>query len=255
MKPKRIKHIYLFILLLTLIVLRPSVLLAQEDIGNEYRITLFPSHKVTETIGGFGYLGYVWNPEKNYQTYYLGWPCATYTPNSWLQVWGGFIGVFTDNESKANQLELRPFTGVKLFLPNQLKWNIYNFTRYEYRALQDRSTYDWNNYGRIRIRFGVEIPFSSMDKAWQPGEFYGLADIEPYYRFDNLLVDPLRIRGGIGYIMKSAPLRVEFIYHAQFTQPYEGSGLKYTDNIFRLNIKIGLSTGIMGSLYNPSFDE
>ena len=249
------KTIVLFIILLVFTAFRPLDLFGQEDIGNEYRITLFPSHRVTDKIGGFGYLGYVWNPEKKYQTYYLGWPCATYIPKSWLQIWGGLIGAYTDNESKADNLELRPFAGVKSFLPNELKWNIYNFTRYEYRANQDRETKDWNNYSRLRVRFGVEIPLSSRESAWKPGKFYGLADIEPYYRFDKNHVDPLRIRGGIGYIMKSAPLRIEFIYHAQYTQPTEESGLIYTDNIFRLNIKIGLHSGILGNLFNPSFDD
>jgi hypothetical protein len=249
------KTLIIFISVLALVAFDSSKLLAQEDIGNEYRITLFPSHRITDQIGGFGYLGYVFNPEKNYQSYYIGWPCATYTPKSWLQFWGGLIGVYTANESKADQLELRPFAGVKLFLPNILKWNIYTWPRYEYRALQDRTTHEWNNYSRLRVRFGVEIPLCSSDKAWQPGKFYVLADIEPYYRFDKNQVDPLRIRGGIGYIMKSAPLRIEFIYHAQYTQPTEESGLIYTDNIFRLNIKIGLHSGILGSLFNPSFDD
>jgi hypothetical protein len=54
--------------------------------------------------------------------------------------------------------------------------------------------------------------------------------------------------------MKSAPIRFEFIYHAQFT-PSESNGLAYTDNIFRLNIKIGLNKGIIGALYNPSLDD
>jgi hypothetical protein len=245
----------IFLSVLILLVLDSTKSMAQEDIGNEYRITLFPSHKITETIGGFGYLGYVFNPEKNYQSYYLGWPCATYTPNTWLQFWGGLIGVYSDNESKADQLELRPFAGVKLFLPNRLKWNIYNWTRYEYRGLQDRSTHEWNNYSRVRLRFGVEIPLCSTEKAWQPGGFYGMADVEPYYRFDKKQIDPFRIRGGIGYIMKAAPLRLELIYYAQYTQPTEESGLIYTDNIFRLNIKIGLHTGILGSMFNPSFDD
>jgi len=230
-------------------------LMAQEDIGNEYRITLFPSHKVTDNIGGFGYLGYVWNPEKNYQTYYLGWPCATYTPKTWMQFWGGLIGAYTNNEDKSDLLELRPFAGVKLFLPNNLKWNIYNFTRYEYRALQDRETKDWNNYGRLRVRFGAEIPFTKREKAFQPRSLYGLADIEPYFRFDKNWVDPMRIRAGIGYVMKSVPIRIEFIYHAQFTQPDKESGLGYTDNIYRVNIKLGMHKGILGSLYNPDLDD
>jgi hypothetical protein len=91
--------------------------------------------------------------------------------------------------------------------------------------------------------------------AWNPRTFYGLADIEPYYRFDKNLVDPMRIRGGIGYVMKSAPVRIEFIYHAQYTQPDQESGLRYTDNIYRINIKLGINKGILGSLYNPDLDD
>lgn len=249
------KSTFIFLFLLIFVGTGSLSSMAQEDIGNENRITLFPSHRVTDKVGGFGYLGYVWNPEKEYQVYYLGWPCATYTPKTWLQVWGGLIGAYTNNESKSDQLELRPFTGVKLFLPNELKWNIYNFTRFEYRALQDRDTKDWNNYSRLRVRFGVEIPFSKREKAWQPGSFYGLADIEPYFRFDNGLIDPMRIRGGIGYVMKTAPIRIEFIYHAQYTHPDEEGGLKYTDNIYRINIKLGINKGILGSLYNPDLDD
>jgi hypothetical protein len=255
MKRKRVKLFLLHILLFCAIAIFPLASTAQEDIGNEYRITLFPSYKITEKIGGFSYLGYVFNPEKNYHSYYLGWPCATYTPNTWLQFWGGLIGVYTADESKADQLELRPFAGAKFFLPNPWKWNIYNWTRYEYRALQNRSTHEWNNYSRVRLRFGVEIPLSSLEKAWQPGGFYGMADVEPYYRFDKKQIDPFRIRGGIGYIMKSAPIRLELIYYAQYTQPTAESGLVYTDNIFRLNIKIGLHSGILGRLYNPGFDD
>jgi hypothetical protein len=243
------------VLLLFLLALNSLPSLAQSDKGNEYRITLFPSHKVTEKITGFAYLGYVWNPEKKYQTYYLGWPAACYTIKPWIQIWGGLVGLYTHNENSSNKLELRPFVGPKFFLPNKLKWNIYNFTRYEFRATQDRETHDWNNINRLRSRFGVEIPLSSLAKAWQPSTFYCLADVEPYYRFDKGLVDPFRIRGGIGYIMKSLPLRIEFIYHAQYTHPVAGEGLKFTDNIFRLNIKLGLNKGIINKLNNPDLDE
>jgi len=225
-----------------------------EDIGNEYRLTLFPSHRINDKLTGFAYLGYVGNPEKDYQTYYLGWPAAAYAPNRWLQLWGGLVGLYTNNENSSDKLELRPFIGVKLLLPNEAKWNIYNFTRYEYRGIQDRDTHDWNSIHRLRSRFGVEFPLASRERAWQPGTLYGLADVEPYYRFDRGEVDPFRVRGGIGCVLNDR-VRVEFIYHAQFTRPAGSSGLKYTDNIFRLNIKIGLNKGIMGRLQNPDLDE
>ena len=250
---KKTRFLIIFLLFLFALNSLPSP--AQDDIGNEYRITLFPSHKITEKITGFAYLGYVWNPEKNYQTYYLGWPAACYTPKPWLQIWGGLVGLFTHNESSSDKLELRPFIGSKFFVPNKIKWNIYNFTRYEFRATQDRETRNWKNTSRLRSRFGVEFPIASPERAWQPRTFYGLADVEPYYRFDRGQFDPFRIRGGVGYIMKSVPVRIEFIYHAQFTHPSGSSGLKFTDNIFRLNIKIGLNKGIIGALQNPDLDE
>jgi len=143
---------------------------------------------------------------------------------------------------------------VKLFLPHAVKWNIYNFTRYEFRAIENRDTHDWNNTHRLRSRFGIELPITSNERSWQQGTFYGLADIEPYYRFDKGMVDPLRLRCGIGYLLKEH-LRMEFIYHAQFTHPAGSSSLEYTDNIFRLNIKIGLNKGIIGRLQNPDLDE
>jgi hypothetical protein len=241
--------------LLSLFLLVPQPVQSQADKGNEYRITLFPSHKITEKVTGFAYLGYVWNPEKNYKTFYLGYPAAAYTASEWLQIWGGVVGLFTNNEVASDKLEIRPFFGPKFFLPNKMKWNIYNFTRYEYRATQDRETHNWSNISRLRSRFGIEIPLTSLEKAWQPSTFYGLADFEPYYRLDKGLVDPMRIRAGVGYILKSLPLRIEFIYHAQYTHPVSGEGLVFTDNIFRLNIKLGLNKGIVNKMNNPDLDE
>jgi hypothetical protein len=36
-------------------------------------------------------------------------------------LWGGLISTYTANELEADKLELRPFGGVKFFLPNQIK--------------------------------------------------------------------------------------------------------------------------------------
>jgi hypothetical protein len=219
-----------------------------EPIGNEYRLTLFPYYSIATNTTGFGYLGYVNNPDKDFQTYYLG-KGVNYLLTPAVQFWGGLISTYTDDEANADQLELRPFGGVKLFLPNKIKWNIYNFTRYEYRALQNLETHDWNNYSRLRTRFGVEFPLTAHEQAWQPKTWYGLADVEPYYRFDKNVVDPLRVRGGLAYIVNDR-VRVEFIYHAQFTRPAGSSGLEYTDNIFRLNFKLALGQGVLRRVFD-----
>jgi hypothetical protein len=249
----RVPFVAGLVLLLTFVIAPPSARAQNDETGNEYRLTLFPSHRITDTVTGFAYLGYVWNPEKEYRTYYLGWPAATYAPRRWVQIWGGIVGLYTDNQAGADKLEVRPFGGVKLFLPNHLKWTIYNFTRYEYRAIEDRATDDWTGSSRVRSRFGVEFPLTSRERAWQPKTFYGLADVEPYYRFDREQVDPLRVRAGAGYVATDR-LRVEFIYHAQWTHPSGSNGLSFTDNIYRVNIKLGLTKGIIGRFQEPDID-
>ncbi len=219
-----------------------------DDISNESRFTIFPYHQITDHLTGFGYLGYVDNSDKEYKTGYLGYG-ASYSFNKEVQLWGGLIGTYTDNKNSADKLELRPFIGPKVFLPNDWKWNISNFPRYEFRDIEDRDTHQWTGIHRLRSRFGVEIPLSGGDKAWQPKTWYTLLDVEPFYRFDKGTIDPFRARAGIAYIL-SDRIRMEFIYHAQFTRPSSGGGLQFTDNIFRLNIKIALNKGILGRMFD-----
>jgi hypothetical protein len=244
---RRARFAFATLLVLALASAAPRVR-ADDDIVNEYRLTLFPYHRISDQATGFGYLGYVNNPAKDYQTAYLGWG-GTYSINSAVQLWGGLIGTYTDNQASADKLELRPFVGAKLFLPNDAKWNIYNFSRYEDRIIEDRDTGDWTQTHRIRSRFGVEFPLASRERAWQPQTWYALVDVEPFYRFDKDTLDPLRLRAGIAYVA-STRVRLELIYHAQFTRPADSSGLKYTDNIFRLNIKIGMQKGLVQRVFD-----
>ena len=107
---------------------------------------------------------------------------------------------------------------------------------------------------RVRSRFGVEIPFAPREKAWKYRTFFGFADVEPFYRFDKDVVDPLRVRGGMGYVLNDR-IRLEFIYYAQFAREEEGESLEYDENIFRLNMKIGISSGILQRVLETGSDD
>lgn len=237
------------------LVLAVAPALAQGDpVSDEYRVTIFPSHSIKDRLTGFGYLGYVANPDKDYTTYYVGWPGLTYTQSQRVQYWAGAFYTYTNNEHSSDKLEVRPFLGIKLFVPNERRINLYNFTRWEYRAIQDRSTHDWSPVHRFRTRFGVEAPLTPRDRAWQPGTWYALADAEAFYRFDRDTWDPLRWRVGIGHVFERK-VRVEFIYHAQYTRPNADAPLDYTDNIWRLNIKVGTKAGLLERVLEPSMDD
>jgi uncharacterized protein DUF2490 len=221
---------------------------ADDDLGNEYRLTLSPNYPIKGNFSGFGELGYHWNPERDAKTYTILWPGLTYHAAPWAQLSGGLRSSYADSEESADRLELRPFAGVKLSLPNEFKWQLYNYTRYEFRDTQDRDTHDWTGNHRLRSRFGAAFPLTAREKAWQPKTWYGLADVEPFYRFDTARIDPLVVRGGIGYVLNDR-IRLEFIYYAAFRRPAGSSGLEYTDNIFRLNIKIALGRGILQRVF------
>ncbi len=230
-------------------------LLAQDgDTSSEYRLTLDPHHNLQGNLTGAEELGYYWNPERDYQSYTMLWPGLNYTAADWVQLSAGLRTLYTDNETSADKLELRPFGGVKLFLPNQLKWHLYNYSRYEYRDTQNRDTEDWSSYHRLRSRFGAEFPLTSRGRAWHPKTWYALADVEPIYRFDKGTIDQVFERGGVARIL-SDRLHLELIYSAQFSHPTGGSSLELTENIFRVNLKLGLHEGLLRRLQNPHHDD
>lgn len=220
-----------------------SVRAQNDDVSNEYRLSLFGYHKITHELTGMLYLDYSRNPDNQSHLYRVGWPAVNHSVNSWLQIWTGLFNYYTEKENASDTVELRPFIGPKLFLPNKLKWSIFNYTRYEYRDTLTLDTGEWTAFSRLRSRFGIEIPFTSRERAWKEKSWYGLADVEPLYRFDHNQIDPLRFRCGLGYVLNER-VTLEFIYTAQFARSH--GELEYNQNTFRLNIRIATSKGILG---------
>jgi hypothetical protein len=232
-----------------LLLLSRSLALASDDENDEYQLNLYPHYDVGDKLSVFGNFGYYSDPG-NYSKYRFGWPGLIYNPTGWLQLWGGLDAFYTDNYSSANSLELRPFGGLKFSVENKAKMRFYNLTRYEYRAIQSQETYEWDSYSRIRSRFGVVVPFAARARAWEPKTFYGFTDVELFYRFDSDEWDPLKARGGLGYVVNDR-VQMELIYTAQFTRSSSGSSLQLTDNILELNIKVALRKSLLGRLFNP----
>ena len=236
---------FLLVLLAGLAVCPPISRGADSDL---YQLNVNPYHPITDQLSMFGNFGCAENSDS--MKYRFGWPGLIYRVEPWLQLWGGLDSYYTANDNSADTLELRPFAGMKFFYHNQAKILLYNFTRYEYRAVENVDTHDWSNYSRIRSRFGLEAPLTSRARAWEAKTFYLLTDVEPFYRFDTDEWDPVRLRGGLGYILNDR-VRIEFIYTAEFTRSSPGSSLAYADNAFELNFKIALSKGVLGQLFNP----
>ena len=224
---------------------------ADDDPSNEYRTDVDLQHPIMGNLTGDLDLGYRWNPDLEYQTYTILWPGLTYKATAWAQVSSGLRTFYKDSENSPDTLELRPYAGVKLFLPNDLKWNIYNNTRYEFRDTLNLTTHNWSGHSVVRSQFGVEVPLTSRERAWLPKTWYGRVDAEPFYRFDQEMVDQLRAEIALGHIVNDR-LRVELVYTAQFTRTFSGSPWGFTENIISLNFKIGLKEGLLRRLLNPN---
>jgi hypothetical protein len=226
---------------------------ADSEITDQYRLTLELNARLTTNFSGSGTLGFFANPDLENQTYRLEWPNITYLPTHWLHVSGGLLTQYTDNHDSANELELRPFIGAKLFVPNKAKLTIFNYTRYEYRNTENLGTHDWDHVNRIRSLFEIDVPLSSRERAWKPKTWFALAGAEPFYVFDQSGINELRLSAGLGYVLTDR-LRVEFTYYSDFTRPH-GGGLAYTENIFLVNFRFSLHEGLLGALFNPSSDN
>ncbi len=210
-----------------------------DDINEDYRLTAFPYYSFSNNITAFAQLGYAIDNNGHTQTYNILSPGAFYKFNPWLELWGGLNDRYNQNNNQANTFLFRPFIGPKLFLPNKWKWNLYNFTQYEYRATENLDTHDWSYDQRIRSRFEADAPLTSTDQAWKPHTCYSVVNVEPFYDINQGDIIQLRVGGGVGFVI-SKYAQLEFIYYAQFGRS-NGGPLEYNENIFRLNLKIGLS--------------
>jgi len=74
---------------------------ADDDVANEYRLTLSTHHPIKGDLTGFGEFEYHNNPEMDYQAYELLWPGLTYSIKHWFQLSGGLTTRYTDNEQSA----------------------------------------------------------------------------------------------------------------------------------------------------------
>jgi Protein of unknown function (DUF2490) len=210
-----------------------------QDVTNDGRVGVLFAHPAV--LDGFSGSPYVWfdNQTGGVKSYRVAFPNIIYHATPWLQGWGGLIVTWTDDQASGNTRELRPYLGVKVFVPNSAHFHLYDWTRLEWRRItntdNDTITREW----RFRTRPGVEFPISA--RAWQPGTFYGLANGELFVQHE--FVDALRFMSGAGYI-KDDRVRIEFQYVLELSRKSGTDVLAYSDNSFRLDLKVSLKEGL-----------
>jgi Protein of unknown function (DUF2490) len=221
------------------------------DKNDEYRVTISPSFPFfgQKDWIATGYLGYVEDGEKSFHMAQLeaGAIWKVSQRNEW---WFLLEKNWTDNESSPDVNETRPVIGFKNYLPGSDRAKFYNLARAEYRYL-DRDGAADSQYLRLRDRIGAVF---AVGGAGAQSPWYGIADAELTYRFDKNISDQARLRVGVGWISNDR-VRVEFIYHMQFTRDTADESFQWTDNIWRLNFKVAFKEGLLRRLIASDVDE
>ena len=131
-------------------------------------------------------------------------------------------------------------------MPNSTHINLYDWTRFEWRRTTNTDSNTITRVWRFRTRPGVEFPLS--ERAWQPGTFYGLANGEMFV--EHNFVDALRFMSGAGYI-KNDRVRLEFQYVLEVSRKSATEALPYSDNSFRLDVKLSFKEGLLHKQEGP----
>jgi len=243
--PQRRKYPHLAKVLLVIAILSIQATAQDKNIWNEYRPSLVFAMPINEKWIAWQYNVVVYAPEKKLTTVGVTLPGVTFRPyakngkGTWLELWAGTLFAPSDNYHTSNSLEIRPVVGIRTFVPNETKINIFNFGRYEYRAFHQDN--HWTSQPRFRDRVAVEIPLAKGEKRWAPKTFYTVGDVEPFWRLDDKFLEKVRVRGTIGYIIKKR-MAVEFIYHAEFAGS-KGQPKQFVGNLFRVNLKFLFARG------------
>ena len=211
-----------------------------QDVTNDGRVEATFAHPLV--FDHFSGAPYFWFDDQtgDVKSYRVAFPNIIYHATPWLQGWGGFIVTWTNNPTSGDTRELRPYVGVKLFVPNSVHLHLFEWTRVEWRRITNTSKDTITREWRLRTRPGVEFPLST--RAWQPGTFYGLANGELFV--EHGFINEVRFMSGAGYI-RNDRVRIEANYVFELSRSAPSDALAYSDNSFRLDFKFSFREGLL----------
>lgn len=217
-----------------------------QEITNDGRMGVILAHPLV--LDDFSGAPYAWFDDQTggVKTYRLAFPNVIYHAQPWLQGWSGFIVTWTDNQTSGNTRELRPYAGVKVFVPNSGHIHLYNWTRLEWRRITNTDNNIITREWRLRTRPGIEFPLSA--RAWEPGTFYGFANGELFV--EHSFINAVRFMSGAGYI-RNDRVRVELNYVLELSRSAPSDALAYTDNSVRLDFAFSFKEGLLHKQQGP----
>lgn len=151
---ERSRRIAVHAILLVVVSLGASHARAQE-VTEDGRVAVIFAHPTI--LDDFSGAPYVWFDDQTggVKSYRVAFPNIIYHVRPWLQGWGGLIVSWRDDQASGNTRELRPYVGVKVFVPNSAHIHLYDWTRLEWRRITNTESNTITREWRFRTRPGV----------------------------------------------------------------------------------------------------
>jgi len=160
-------------------------------------------------------------------------PSVRYHLNSIVELRGGLGFFYKIIEKSTNQLELRPWQGVRVHWPTFGRIGIKHFFKLEERLLWETETWDFDLAVRFRYKLGGRIPFNESRRFYLSLFGEGFVNVGG----ENVEIFRNRLRGyfGLGFKRNDTwTVELEIILQASRSNKVED--LDVSDRIFRLKV-------------------
>jgi hypothetical protein len=160
-------------------------------------------------------------------------PSVFYRLNPTVELRGGLGFFYTIIENNINQLEIRPWQGVRIHWPTLGPIGIKHYLKLEERLLWETEVWDFDPAFRFRYKLGGRIPFNESRKFYL--SLFGEAFVN--FGLDDVALLRDRMRGYIGLghqINDTWTMELEFML--QRSRSNEIEDFDVSGHIFRLKL-------------------
>ncbi len=216
----------------------PGLLQAQSSTTQQLWLDLLPRFRVNDRLEYFGDVGIRIDFSEPTQNSVLVRPSVRYQLSSSWEVHGGVGFFYTVVESAPNELELRPWQGIRLNWPSIRRFHLKHYVRLEERIVWETDTWDSDLTLRLRYELGTAVPLNASSSTYLP-----LA-AEVFANIGESSVEAFRNRGrlylGLGQRLgRMWAVEVQLIL--QSSRSTSDDSLTLSDEILRVRfIRVGL---------------
>jgi len=238
---------YLLILYPSILLIPQAQILAQEGTENAFTNQLWldfnSSYQVAERLTLYGDVGTRTISSKTWNRYLIrpavkyDWPRLILKDYQFKEELHAGIGIFfTDNKERVDRLEIRPFQGYSLSIPNRKRIVVKHFVRLEERF--EMETDDWISTFGIRLRYSASVTLRFQGDIWSQGKgFYIPVSGEFFWSLKGTkqFNDLIRISGGLGREF-TAHWKAVFLFGYHFTKNTIDEKFHTNDIVFRFRV-------------------